>query len=141
MTTVSRGIGYAALATAGLVALAAAPFAMAEDAKPRRTKGVSIAATSTLPLAAQMPKLTGYALRLRTIVLRPGAVVGYHSHARHSVVAYMVSGVYTEHRDGQGIIAHKPGEQWIEGADVAHWSENRGAMPAILINVDLVAAQ
>jgi hypothetical protein len=48
-----------------------------------------------------------------------------------------VSGDYTEHRDGEGIIVHKPGEQWLEGANVAHWSENRGAEMTYLINVEV----
>ena len=88
-----------------------------------------------------MPGLKGHALRLRVIVLKPGASVGHHSHANHPVVAYLLSGAYTEHRDGQAKIVHKPGEQWVEGADVAHWSENRGTEPAILINVEVYRAR
>ena len=80
-------------------------------------------------------------MQLRTIVLEPGAVAGYHSHARRPVVAYLVSGEYTEHRDGLPEIVHKPGEQWVEGTDVAHWSENRGAETAVLINVEVFQAR
>jgi hypothetical protein len=54
------------------------------------------------------------------------------------VVAYLVSGEYTEHRDGLAEVAHKPGEQWVEGTDVVHWSENRGTEPAVLINVEVI---
>ena len=57
------------------------------------------------------------------------------------MVAYVLSGEYTEHRDGLPEIVHKPGEQWVEGADVALWSENRGAVPAVLIVVDVLAAK
>ncbi len=67
-----------------------------------------------MPLEAQMPALKGHAMRLRTIILQPGAMVGYHSHARRPVVAYLVSGEYTEHRDGMAEIVHKPGEQLVE---------------------------
>ncbi len=133
-----RRIRHGALVTIGLLALAIAPSAMAQDAKPQETKGVSIASTSVLPLEAQMPELKGYALRMRVIVLEPGAVVGHHSHANRPVVAYLLSGEYTEHRDGVAEIVHEPGEQWVEGADVAHWSENRGAETTFLINVDIL---
>jgi quercetin dioxygenase-like cupin family protein len=88
-----------------------------------------------------MPQFEGYALRIRQITLAPGALVGYHSHAHGPVVAYLVSGEYTEHRDGIGEVVHQPGEQWVEGADVAHWSENRGTEPTVLINVDIRQVQ
>ena len=136
-----RPIRQAALVAAGVLALTAAPAVTAQDAKPQKTHGVSVGSVSTLPLAAQIPALDGYAMRLRTILLEPGAVVGHHSHAKRPVVAYLISGEYTEHRDGQGTIVHKPGEQWVEGADVAHWSENRGTETAVLINVDVLAAR
>jgi len=64
-------------------------------------------------------------------------VAGYHSHAKRPVVAYLVKGDYTEHRDGQGVVTREPGDQWIEGADVAHWSENRGNETTYLINVEV----
>jgi quercetin dioxygenase-like cupin family protein len=129
------------LATTSFLALAIAAVAFAQDTKPQQTKGVSVGSQSALLLDAQMPALKGHAMRLRTIILQPGAVVGYHSHARRPVVAYLVSGEYTEHRDGVATIVHvhKPGEQWVEGAELAHWSENRGSEPAVLINVDILA--
>jgi quercetin dioxygenase-like cupin family protein len=88
-------------------------------------------------LGEQIPALEGYGLQIRTFVLKPGAVAGYHSHAKRPVVAYLVSGEYTEHRDGQGLVTHEPGEQWIEGAEVDHWSENRGGETTYLINVEV----
>ncbi|MEE8455785.1 MAG: cupin domain-containing protein [Limibaculum sp.] len=119
------------------MALAIALSATAQDTKPRKTKGISVSERSTLLLGEQLPALEGYAMQIRTIVLKPGAVAAYHSHAKRPVVAYLVSGEYTEHRDGLAEIVHKPGEQWVEGTDVAHWSENRGAEPAVLINVEV----
>jgi quercetin dioxygenase-like cupin family protein len=129
------------LITAGLLVLALGSSTTAQDAKPQATKGISLSAKSTLSMGAQIPALKGYAMQLRTIVLEPGAVAGYHSHAKRPVVAYLVSGEYTEHRDGLPEIVHRPGEQWVEGADVAHWSENRGTEPAVLINVEVFRAK
>jgi len=122
---------------ASFLAATIAASAMAQDAKPQETKGISLASRSTLQLGKQIPELEGYAMQLRTIVLQPGAVAAYHSHAKRPVVAYLVSGEYVEHRDDLGEIVHKPGDQWVEGAEVAHWSENRGVEPAILINVEV----
>jgi len=137
MMRASRHIPFSSLLTASLFAVAIAAPTMAQDAKPQETKGISLASRSTLQLGEQIPELKGYAMQLRTIVLQPGAVAAYHSHAKRPVVAYLVSGEYVEHRDGLGEIVHKSGDQWVEGANVAHWSENRGAKPAILINVEV----
>ncbi len=133
MTRALRRIGHVTLVSTSLLVLAIAPAVMGQDAKPQTTKGISLSAKNTLLLGAQIPALKGYAMQLRTIVLEPGAVAGYHSHAGRPVVAYLVSGEYTEHRDGLPAIVHNPGEQWVEGADVAHWSENRGDEPAVLL--------
>ena len=141
MTRAFRRIGHVTLVSTSLLVLAIAPAVMGQDAKPQTTKGISLSAKNTLLLGAQIPALKGYAMQLRTIVLEPGAVAGYHSHAKRPVVAYLVSGEYTEHRDGLPEIVHKPGEQWVEGADVAHWSENRGTETAVLINVEVFRAR
>ena len=141
MTRMLRNIRRGILITFGLLALTISPFASGQNAKPQETKGISLKMSSTLPLGAQIPALKGYGLQIRTIVLQPGAVAGYHSHANRPVVAYLVSGDYTEHRDGQGVIAHKPGEQWVEDAKVAHWSENRGTETTYLINVEVFPTQ
>ncbi len=141
MNRAIRRIRHRTLLTISLLLLAIAPAVMGQDAKPQTTKGISLSAKNTLLLGAQIPALKGYAMQLRTVVLKPGAVAGYHSHAKRPVVAYLVSGEYTEHRDGLPEIVHKPGEQWVEGADVAHWSENRGTETAVLINVEVFRAR
>lgn len=141
MIAILRDIRIWMLSTICLLALVIAPGTWGQDKKPRETKGISLKAWKTLQLGEQVPALKGYALQIRTIVLQPGAVAGYHSHAKRPVVAYLVSGDYTEHRDGQGVVVHKPGEQWVEGADVSHWSENRGTKPAYLINVEVFSTR
>ena len=141
MAKLLRDFGHGALATIGLLALAVAPYSSGQEAKRQETKGISLKASSTLPLGSQIPALKGYALQIRPLSLKPGAVAGYHSHAKRPIVAYLVSGNYTEHRDGQGVVVHKPGEQWVEGADVAHWSENRGSETTFLINVEVFSTR
>jgi hypothetical protein len=50
----------------------------------------------------------------------------------------VVSGEFTEVRDNAPEITRKPGEKWVEGADIAHWGANRGQVPTVLIGVDVV---
>jgi len=122
---------------AALTAMAVSPAMAQQQARPTDAVGISVPDAHALQLGGQIPELEGYVLEIRTIVLQPGAHSYYHSHATRPVVAYLVSGDYTEHRDGEGVVAHAPGEQWVEGPEVAHWSENRGGQPAILINVEV----
>lgn len=121
-----------------LLAVSTAQATVAQEAKPTKATGISIAGSSTLLLADQIPELKGFGLQIRTIVLEPGAMSAYHSHANRPVVAYLASGDYTKHRDDEGVIVHEIGEQWTEGANVAHWSENRGSETTYLINVEVV---
>ncbi|WP_428643158.1 cupin domain-containing protein [Roseibium sp.] len=111
---------------------------LSQEEKPTKAVGISVPRTNTLELGGQFPELEGYRLQIRTIVLQPGAHSFYHNHAKRPVVAYLVSGDYTEHRDGEGTVAHAPGEQWVEDKDVAHWSENRGQETAYLVNVEVL---
>jgi quercetin dioxygenase-like cupin family protein len=141
MITTLRDMRVGAFVTIGMFVFVIAWPGTAQDAKPQETKGISVKAYDTLKLGAQIPALKDYAMQIRMIVLKPGAVAGYHSHAKRPVVAYLVSGDYTEHRDGQGVVSHKPGEQWVEGADLAHWSENRGTETTYLINVEVFSTR
>jgi len=138
MSMPSRLIRYGTLMTTGALALALASSSIAQDKKSPASKRIYIDSSSTLPLKAQLPQFKDYALQLRLIVLEPGSKSTRHSHAKRPVVAYLLKGQYVEHRDGQPEIVHKPGEQWVEGADVTHWSENRGKEDVLLINVEVV---
>jgi quercetin dioxygenase-like cupin family protein len=127
-----------ALALMGLLLLAIAQTAAAQEATPQETKGVSVDSIDLLALAPQVPELKGYALRIRKIILEPGAVIAHHNHANRPIAVYVVSGEFTEVRDDTPEITRRPGDQWTEGADVAHWGANRGQVPNVLIAVDVV---
>ena len=70
--------------------------------------------------------------------MEPGAVIAHRSHGNRPIAVYVVSGGFTEVRDGASEITRHPGEQWVEGADIAHWGANRGQVPTVLIAVDIV---
>ncbi len=121
-----------------LLAVSTAEATVAQEAKPTKATGILIAGSSTLLFADQIPEFKGNGLEIRTIVLEPGEMSAYHSHANRPIVAYLASGDYTEHRNDEGVIVHEIGEQWTEGANVAHWSKNRGSVSTYLINVEVV---
>ena len=133
-----RFVQKGALALMGVLLLAISQTAAAQEAKPQETKGLSVDSTDVLGVAPQIPELKGYALRMRKITMEPGAVIAHHSHANRPVTAYVVSGEITDVRDDSPEITRGPGEQWVEGADVAHWVTNRGQVPTVLIVVDIV---
>ncbi len=133
-----RFVQNGALALMGVLLLAISQTAAAQEAKPQETKGLSVDSKDVLGVAPQIPELKGYSLRMRKITMEPGAVIAHHTHANRPTVAYVVSGEFTEVRDDVPEITRGPGEQWVEGADVAHWVTNRGQVPTVLIVVDIV---
>ncbi len=133
-----RSVQNGALALMGVLLLAISQTAAAQEAKPQETKGLSVDSKDVLGIAPQIPELKGYVLRIRKITMEPGGVIAHHTHANRPTVAYVVSGEFTEVRDDAPEIIHGPGEQWVEGADVAHWGANRGQVPTVVIAVDIV---
>ena len=127
-----------AVALMGALLVASVLPTVAQGPKPQETKGVSIDETTVLGIAPQIPQFKGFGLRLRKVTVEPGGVIAHHSHAERPIVVYIMSGELTEYRDDGQVITHRAGEQWTEGADVAHWSENRGQVPAVLIGADIV---
>ena len=127
-----------ALTLMAVLLLVISQTAAAQEAKPQETTGASVESTEVLRLAAQIPELKGYALRIRKVILEPGAVIAHHSHANRPIAVYVVSGEYTEVRDDAPEVTRRSGEQWVEGADILHWGANRGQVPTVMIAVDVV---
>ena len=138
MTRKLRHIRGCAIGLVGALLIFALQPTTAQEAKPQETKGVTVDSKIVLGLAPQIPELKGYVLRVRKITMEPGAVIAHHSHEARPVAAYVVSGEFTEVRDDSPEIIRGPGEQWVEGPDIAHWGTNRGQVPTVLIAVDIV---
>ena len=141
MSRTPRFVRNGTLTVMAALLLVISQTAATQEAKPQETKGVSVGTTDILAIAAQIPEVKGYVLRMRKITLEPGAVIAHHSHANRPVAAYVVSGEFTEVRDDAPEITRYPGEQWVEGADITHWGANRGQVPTVLIAVDIVPEQ
>jgi len=133
------GYGRAGVAALiGLLLLAISPSVSAQQAKPQESKGLTVDSMDLLGLAAQIPKMEGYALRIRQITMEPGAIVAHHSHAQRPIAVYVISGEFTEVPDDGPEITRGPGTHWVEGAEMMHSGANRGQVPTVLVAVDII---
>jgi len=86
--------------------------------------------------------VNGRDLRLRRLVVQPGGVVPYHSHAGRPALIITVSGEITEYRSSCAVpITHRAGELSREADGVGHYWVNNGSQPAVLLSADVKAAE
>ncbi|MDO9711544.1 cupin domain-containing protein [Paracraurococcus lichenis] len=79
-------------------------------------------------------------LRTRRLIVLPGGIVPTHQHDDRPSIVTVVVGEITEHSAFCAVpILHRTGETTPEfGPGHAHWWENRGSQPVILISSDVV---
>jgi quercetin dioxygenase-like cupin family protein len=104
---------------------------------PTENKGVTVSAPTVVDLSKEIDTVAGRQLRLRTVTIEPGGVVGMHSHKGRPTVAYLVQGDIVEHVDDGATHDHAAGTSWTEANGISHWSENKGDKPAVIIAVDV----
>lgn len=105
------------------------------------THGVTMRLLATLDLGPEIEGMTGRRLRMRMFTFEPGAVFGpMHDHKGRPGMVYILQGTITDHRDGVAT-DYGPGVGWPEDRNTTHWLENRGAIPAIEISVDIVTQE
>lgn len=111
---------------------------MSNEEPTVETKGVSTELLGSVDLGAEIEGMEGRKLRMRMGTIDPGGVLGpIHNHRDRPGLVYMLRGTITEHRDGVDRV-YGPGVGWIEDRNTTHWLENRGAVPAVMIAVDIV---
>jgi quercetin dioxygenase-like cupin family protein len=116
----------------------AANIALAQQAPPSENKGMTASQLSGLDLSKQgLNDLDRRQMRMRQIIIEPGGVVAFHSHANRPSLTYVLKGTVLEHRKGGPDRTYGPGEVITESTDVDHWAENKGSEPVALISVDL----
>jgi quercetin dioxygenase-like cupin family protein len=111
--------------------------AVGQGTAPTENKGVKVGAPTSLDLGQEVEGVDGRQLRMRTVTIEPGGVVGVHAHKGRPAVAYVVQGTLTEHREGGGDHVRHQGESWTEGKEVVHWAENKGTETAVIVAVDV----
>ena len=107
--------------------------------KPKHVKDDVLAA---IDLSKERINLPNRNLRLRKLVVQPGGIVPWHSHADRPAIIYIVSGSITEYASTCSVaIEHKPGEVTAERGATAHWWKNNGKVPAVLLSADILTQQ
>ena len=111
-----------------------------EQAVPE-TRGITVKLLETVDLGPEIEGLAGRQLRMRLVTFAPGAVFGpLHDHKDRPGIVYILQGTITDHRNGS-TTDYGPGLGWPEDHNTLHWLENRGALPAVEISVDIVRQQ
>lgn len=109
-----------------------------ETVAPVETKGVEVQVLATVDLADEIEGMEGRRLRMRMVTIEPGGVFGpVHDHRGRPGTVWVLEGTITDHRDGVAT-EYGPGLGWPEDRNTTHWLENRGAVPAVEISVDIV---
>jgi quercetin dioxygenase-like cupin family protein len=140
--------GLAATALVAAASLAAPAFAgecppnqrMVDATKPatHAAKGVTDTVIGRIDLEKEKLALKGHQLRLRRLVIQPGGIVPWHSHDERPAVIYIVSGEIYEYASNCKVpILHKAGETAVETRGVAHWWQNKGRAPVVLLSADI----
>ena len=99
--------------------------------------GVTDTVLTAIDLSKEMVALNGHQLRMRRLVIQPGGVVPWHSHADRPALIYIIQGTVTEYASDCAVpIVHKAGD-WSRDADISHWWKNTGKTPVVLISTDV----
>lgn len=111
---------------------------MSDEQAAPETKGVTATLLSIIDLGPEIEGMAGRQLRMRMFTFEPGAVFGpLHDHKDRPGLVYILQGTITDHRSGVAT-DYGPGVGWPEDRNTRHWLENRGAVPAVEISVDIV---
>ena len=148
MTRSILSVAVSAAVLAGSVAIAASAHAgdcpagqMRDGARTSgqtMPKGVTDNVLSAIPLGGEIHGLDGRQLRLRKLVVQPGGVVPWHSHADRPALIMTVSGSITEYRSTCAVgIEHPAGDVAREAGGISHWWRNNGRVAAVLLAADI----
>jgi quercetin dioxygenase-like cupin family protein len=111
---------------------------MSDEQPAPQTQGVAVELLATVDLGPEIEGMAGRRLRMRKVTMDPGGVFGpIHDHKGRPGIVYILQGAITDHRDGVAR-EYGPGVGWPEDHDTTHWLENKGAVPAVEISVDIV---
>ncbi len=132
----------AAVWVLGLVLVGGVGVGSGQQAAPTETKGVTITPLHAIDLGQEIEGAQGRQLRLRLVSFAPGGVFGLHSHKDPTRPGffYVLSGTLISHMSGVAK-EYRPGDSWSENKETTHWVENKGAIPAVGIAVDIFKQQ
>ncbi|MEX2648420.1 MAG: cupin domain-containing protein [Alphaproteobacteria bacterium] len=109
------------------------------DGRATEPSGVTATVLGMIDVAKEPAAIEGRQFRMRELVIAPGGIVPFHSHADRPALIYVVKGEVTEYSSDCLVpIVHKAGEVSRETAVVSHWWKNAGSEPVVLISADLL---
>ena len=145
-----RKVAMAAVITAAGVATASTAMAgecpadkVVADGKgqamgPTMPKDVTDTVLAAIDLSKEHVALADHQFRMRQLVIQPGGIVPWHSHADRPALIYVVAGEITEYASTCAIpLVHKAGEVSVD-AGRSHWWKNTGKKPVVLISSDIL---
>ncbi|HEV8392580.1 MAG TPA: cupin domain-containing protein [Dongiaceae bacterium] len=145
-----RKVAMAAVITAAGIATASTAMAgecpadkVVADGKgqamgPTMPKDVTDTVLAHIDLAKEKVALGDHQFRMRQLVVQPGGIVPWHSHADRPALIYVVAGEITEYASTCAIpLVHKAGEVSVD-AGRSHWWKNTGKKPVVLISSDIL---
>jgi quercetin dioxygenase-like cupin family protein len=112
----------------------------APDATP--AKGVTDTVVASIDLAKEPVALKDHLQRLRKLVIAPGGVVPWHSHADRPALIYIIEGEIVEYASNCSVpIVHKAGDVTAETQGTSHWWKNLTKKRVILLSADILHDQ
>jgi len=102
-------------------------------------KNVTDKVLAQTDLAGEQVALKGHLMRVRRLDIQPGGIVPWHSHGDRPALIYVMSGEIVEHASNCAVpILHKAGEVARETHATAHWWNNQGNTPVVLLSFDIL---
>jgi quercetin dioxygenase-like cupin family protein len=94
---------------------------------------------ASIDVAREPAAIDGREFRLRRLVIQPGGVVPWHSHAERPAIIHVVKGEVVEYASNCAVgITHKAGESVAEKSGISHWWRNESRAPVELLSADLL---
>jgi quercetin dioxygenase-like cupin family protein len=106
---------------------------------PTPARGVTDTVLASIDLAKEPVKLNDHLQRIRKLVIQPGGVVPWHSHADRPALIYIIEGEVVEYASNCAVpIVHKAGDVRAETQGTSHWWKNLGDKPVTLLSFDIL---
>jgi quercetin dioxygenase-like cupin family protein len=129
--------GFATLATLVILGMnLPSGVALAQQPAPTENKGVVNKPLGVVDLGPEIEGMAGRQLRIRMVTIEPGGVIAVHNHKDTPSVEYVLQGRVTEYRNGVAK-EYGPGDFVTANKDTTHGWENKGAVPVVLLPVDI----
>lgn len=123
------------------IGLLAMTTAVAANDRPTEHVGLSVHDRDAFELAAQIPVMDGFQVRIRQVTMAPDGVVAAHDHKTRPGGFFVASGDnVVEYKSDGSSKRIAPGTAVLETVDVDHWVINKGT-EALLFVFDIVPVE